>query len=75
VFLTLLSDRVSGHEAGIGYFTLLCRQNEVSREKIKKESHGAKNAPWHLRVLTPRTSSEADPSILFWKTRTPPKPM
>src|ERR1700730_11569685 len=28
-----------------------------------------------LLVLTQRTSSEADPSILFLKTRTPPKPM
>jgi hypothetical protein len=47
------------------------RQNRVSREKNLKESPGAKARRGWLRVLTPRTGSEADPSILFIEDKNP----
>ena len=50
------------------------RTGYPAKKSIRKAPAQKARRGW-LRILTPRTSSEADPSILFLKTRTPPKPM
>src|SRR5713101_6957969 len=49
------------------------RTGYPARKPIRKAPAQKARRGW-LRILTPRTSSEADPSILFFETQTPPKP-
>src|ERR1035438_7345927 len=78
-FVTFLSDGVFSHGAGsrCGRDRILrCigRTGYPARKSVRKAPAQKARRGW-LRVWTPRQAREADPSILFLKTRTPPKPM
>src|SRR5207247_2996627 len=75
VFLTLWSHRVASVARDRDRIRRCVGRTGYPARKPIRKAPAQKARRGHLRVLTPRTSSEADPSILFLKTRTPPKPI